>query len=191
MSYKSHKSHIHPELRFLHISAAIIIALVVFGVFQFVWLLPSTSPITLLGMLVSIILFSIYIFGVVRKKLKTTQRVYRTWWVLGLIELSILFIGLPLAGKWAESFEMALMSLLLFLCFALPFGFMTLLLWVGLRGLERIVETGIQSEEQNNRKLRFNCPQCGRPLYGATQEMIGDTGVCPKCKAEFVIEQKQ
>ncbi len=39
-------------------------------------------------------------------------------------------------------------------------------------------------------KLRVNCPQCDRLLNGATTDMIGDTGVCPKCKAEFVIEQK-
>ena len=45
--------------------------------------------------------------------------------------------------------------------------------------------------ENEKPKLIINCPQCGRSLKGATQEMIGDTRVCPKCKAEFVIEQKQ
>jgi len=39
-------------------------------------------------------------------------------------------------------------------------------------------------------KLKIKCPGCGRSLKGATQAMIGDVGVCPKCKAEFVIEQK-
>lgn len=39
-------------------------------------------------------------------------------------------------------------------------------------------------------KLVINCPKCGRLLKGATQEMIGDIGVCPKCKAEFAIEKK-
>lgn len=39
--------------------------------------------------------------------------------------------------------------------------------------------------------VSINCPKCGRSLKGATQEMIGDTGICPKCKAEFIIEQKQ
>ena len=45
--------------------------------------------------------------------------------------------------------------------------------------------------ENGDKKSKFviNCPQCGRSLKGATQEMIGDTGVCPKCKAEFIIEQ--
>ena len=39
-------------------------------------------------------------------------------------------------------------------------------------------------------KIKVNCPQCGRSLKGATKDMIGDIGVCPKCKAEFAIEQK-
>ena len=42
----------------------------------------------------------------------------------------------------------------------------------------------------NNSQMTIHCPQCGRLLKGATQEMIGDVGVCPKCKAEFTIEQK-
>lgn len=40
------------------------------------------------------------------------------------------------------------------------------------------------------RKMRLDCPQCGRQLKGASTDMVGDVGVCPKCKAEFVIEQK-
>ena len=40
-------------------------------------------------------------------------------------------------------------------------------------------------------KLQINCPECGPSLKGATREMIGDTGVCPKCKAEFVIKQEE
>lgn len=38
-------------------------------------------------------------------------------------------------------------------------------------------------------RLRIKCPKCGRALYGATPQMSGETGVCPKCKAEFVIGQ--
>lgn len=41
--------------------------------------------------------------------------------------------------------------------------------------------------DEKSSKLKFHCPNCGRSLYGATKEMIGDTGVCPKCKTEFVI----
>ncbi len=42
-----------------------------------------------------------------------------------------------------------------------------------------------------SKKICLDCPQCGHLLKGAIQEMTGDTGVCPKCKSEFVIEQKQ
>ena len=40
-----------------------------------------------------------------------------------------------------------------------------------------------------DKNLKVNCPECGRSLKGATHAMIGDTGVCVKCKAEFVIGQ--
>jgi len=39
-------------------------------------------------------------------------------------------------------------------------------------------------------KLKIKCPGCGRSLKGVTRAMIGDVGVCPKCKAEFIIEPK-
>jgi len=43
---------------------------------------------------------------------------------------------------------------------------------------------------KKSEKATVTCPQCGRSLKGATRAMIGDVGVCPKCKTEFVIEQK-
>lgn len=39
-------------------------------------------------------------------------------------------------------------------------------------------------------KLKIKCPGCGRSLKGVTRAMIGDVGVCPKCKAEFIVEPK-
>jgi len=44
--------------------------------------------------------------------------------------------------------------------------------------------------QKQKTKLRINCPGCGRPLKRTTQAMIGDIAVCPKCKVEFTIEQK-
>lgn len=38
------------------------------------------------------------------------------------------------------------------------------------------------------RKLKFNCPKCGKRLKGATSEMVGEIGVCSHCKTEFEIE---
>ncbi len=37
--------------------------------------------------------------------------------------------------------------------------------------------------------INIVCPKCNSILRGATKEMIGDIGVCPKCKSEFVIEE--
>lgn len=37
--------------------------------------------------------------------------------------------------------------------------------------------------------IKVNCPECGTSLKGATSEMVGETGVCPKCKAEFEIKR--
>lgn len=37
------------------------------------------------------------------------------------------------------------------------------------------------------RKLKVSCPKCGRRLKGATSAMIGDIGVCQRCRAEFEI----
>jgi len=38
-------------------------------------------------------------------------------------------------------------------------------------------------------KLKVACPNCGRGLKGVTSDMIGDTGVCGKCKTEFEINR--
>lgn len=38
-------------------------------------------------------------------------------------------------------------------------------------------------------KIKIICPNCGVFLKGTTREMIGDIGVCTKCKAEFTIEE--
>ncbi len=37
-------------------------------------------------------------------------------------------------------------------------------------------------------KLRTACPKCGISLRGVTNKMVGDIGVCPKCRAEFEIK---
>jgi transcription elongation factor Elf1 len=37
-------------------------------------------------------------------------------------------------------------------------------------------------------KITVSCPECGRNLYGARRSMIGDTGSCRNCNAEFEIK---
>ncbi len=154
-----------------------------------IWSSDISLP-SLLGTLEAVVFSVIYVYAIRRNKLKAIRLVYRIWWVVGLIELSIVFLAIFVAGKWAESIENLLLALILLLCLGLPFGLITLLWWTGLKGLERIVETGTPFEEQKSRKLKLACPQCGRSLKGVTEAMIGDIGVCPKCKAEFTIKQK-
>jgi hypothetical protein len=36
-------------------------------------------------------------------------------------------------------------------------------------------------------RISVTCPKCGRMLLGATTEMIGDVGVCVRCRTEFEI----
>lgn len=57
----------------------------------------------------------------------------------------------------------------------------------GFKGISNV----LTKEIYLSKKICVDCPQCGGLLKGATREMIGDTGVCPKCKAEFVIKQEQ
>jgi hypothetical protein len=40
----------------------------------------------------------------------------------------------------------------------------------------------------NNKEIYMCCPKCKRNLDGVTENMIGDTGVCPKCKTEFELK---
>ena len=43
---------------------------------------------------------------------------------------------------------------------------------------------------KQNTKLKVKCPGCRCSLKGINEAMIGYTTVCPKCKAEFTIENK-
>jgi len=43
--------------------------------------------------------------------------------------------------------------------------------------------------ERDMARLKVVCPHCGANLHGATDEMIGDVGVCRKCRQEFTIER--
>jgi len=45
--------------------------------------------------------------------------------------------------------------------------------------------------DKRNSKIKVKCPGCGRALRGVTNEMLGDVGVCPKCKTEFIISESK
>ena len=52
-------------------------------------------------------------------------------------------------------------------------------------------KSSINLDQNGPKKLRIICPECGHTLRDATSQMIGDIGVCPKCKAEFVISSTE
>ena len=120
------------------------ILMTVFGVFDYIYHLPSdfTEMLTeLLNYLFTIVIFVFYIVSIVRKNLRTTKIAYRIWWISCAVLLWLSVFVLFLEGKWAESFKSFITEIMIFLYFALPFGFATLILWMGIRGLKRIIET--------------------------------------------------
>jgi hypothetical protein len=92
------------------------------------------------GLILSIIIFSIYIFGILSKKLIVTQRIYCAWWVFISISLIDIFIGSVAIGKWSGNLENVFTVLWTFLFLVTRFGILTLILWEGLRGLRQIIE---------------------------------------------------
>jgi hypothetical protein len=91
------------------------------------------------GLLLSTIIFSIYILGIVGKKLKVCQLMLFAWLFIGIINL-LVFLNISVAdGRWSGNFDNILQSLQEFLYFGAWFGIITLILWVGLRGLQQIV----------------------------------------------------
>jgi predicted Zn-ribbon and HTH transcriptional regulator len=56
---------------------------------------------------------------------------------------------------------------------------------------KNLLEKTVENTYTETEKLPIICPHCQRKLFGATRAMVGDTGICPKCKAEFIIEEKK
>ncbi|MHC4656911.1 MAG: hypothetical protein ACYS91_18110 [Planctomycetota bacterium] len=91
------------------------------------------------GLLIGIVILSIYIFGIVGKKLKVCQLMLFAWLFIGIINL-LVFLNISVAdGRWSGNFDNILQSLQEFLYFGAWFGIITLILWVGLRGLQQMV----------------------------------------------------
>jgi hypothetical protein len=120
------------------------ILLTAFGVFDCLYHLPSSFAEILYEMfnyLFTIIILVFYIVSIVRKKLRTTIIAYRIWWISCVVLLWLSAYVSFLEGKWAESFKSFITEVIMILYFILPFGFVTLILWMGIRGLKRMIET--------------------------------------------------
>jgi predicted Zn-ribbon and HTH transcriptional regulator len=55
---------------------------------------------------------------------------------------------------------------------------------------KNLLNKTVENTDTKTEKLHIVCPQCHKRLFGATRAMVGETGICPKCKAEFIIEDK-
>ena len=126
--------------------------------------------------------------------------------IFGFISLIIYLCAVLLKKRTFAGWSFCFVAIYLFITdFIIPFSFtsfyLVALLGMALRFAIEIaalvlgyvslcpIDEEDADFEDTNKKIKVNCPKCGRPLKGATQVMVGDTGVCAKCKAEFVINQ--
>jgi hypothetical protein len=90
------------------------------------------------GLLFGIIIFSIYILGIVGKKLKVCQLMFLAWCFVVVLNL-LVYLNISVAdGNWSGSLDNILKSLQEFLYFGARFGILTLILWMGIRGLTQM-----------------------------------------------------
>ncbi len=99
-----------------------------------------------------IVLCLIYIFALMRKKLRTAQVVYHIFWATGLVVLG-LFILAAIGGfpKWANTFRGLLEGTIQLLCFWLSYGGVVILWRIGLKGLEQVIQTEHPQTSENNK----------------------------------------
>lgn len=95
---------------------------------------PPASHVRRLSTLFTLGILVCYIGGIESKKITTARTAFRVWWIsYGVVGLATLF--LELHGE--SDFQSVLIE---FLPLTLFYGFMTLIMWTGLRGLKRIIE---------------------------------------------------
>jgi len=98
-----------------------------------------------------IVLCLIYIFALVRKKLRTAQVVYRIFWfTAGLLVLSLSsLVAIGFVSKSGITFRGRLEeAIVVLLWWWLPYVNVVLLLRMGLKGLEQIIQTEHPKDEQ-------------------------------------------
>jgi hypothetical protein len=98
----------------------------------------NTSLSSLLGTVISIILSVSYFSAIRKRKVKVVQQIYRTWWIISVALFGIIFFGLVIFGRWTESTNNLMTCIMILFCIAVPLGLITLLWWLGLRGLKQL-----------------------------------------------------
>lgn len=107
---------------------------------------PHLSHVTRLSMIAILAIFGYYIEGIRKKKIATVRTAFCIWWIsYGIVVLGFLWLTVLDRSDFKS-------TLITFLSLIFSFGFMTFILWMGLRGLERIME----AEHKLNKTLATN-----------------------------------
>ena len=114
----------------------------------------NTSWFSLLGTVVTIILSVNYFSAIRRKRVNVVRHVYRTWWIISVVLLGIIFFGLVAGGRWTESTKNLMICVMILFCMAAPLALITLLWWLGLRGLKQMCGREEQTEGLNGETNR-------------------------------------
>jgi len=120
------------------------------GIHHFFSELPYLSyPDFLICVAFPMLLFVIYIFSILSKNLKMSKIIYRIWLYVAIIILFLnaLFDILTLMGMFSIPLEWA--DVIGFLILVVVYGFITLILRTGLKGLKQIIEVDNKSMIEN------------------------------------------
>jgi hypothetical protein len=123
-------------------------AFVALRVSQAFWSWEIYSPEYKKGFIFSTIIFAIYIFGIVSKRLKVAWLIFYAWVFFVSLQLIVLFNMSVVSDKWSGSLENILTTLRIFSSLGVPLGILTLVLWIGLRGLTQIMDEENQPKDE-------------------------------------------
>ena len=86
----------------------------------------------------------IHIINIIRKDLKTVNIIFGIWQIFAVVALffGAIILGLLVIASGEVNYKGVFKGVLIIsLNYAIPYGFTTLILWTGVRGLQRIIET--------------------------------------------------
>lgn len=125
-----------------------------FSKYEFPHWSSNTALLCLLGTMVSVILSVCYFSAIRKRKVKTVRQIYRIWWITSVVQIGILFFDIVAAGIWTESTEDLMICVTIMFGFSAPFVLITLLWWLGLRGLKQMCGRTEQTESFNRETNR-------------------------------------
>jgi hypothetical protein len=122
------------------------------GIHHFFSELPYLSyPDFLICVAFPMLLFVIYIFSILSKNLKMVKIIYRTWLYIAVIFVCFIAFTeiMTILGFIPHGIPYLMSDMILFLFALVLIGFITLVLWTGVRGLRGIVETESKLNVEN------------------------------------------